>query len=199
MNGCISEIRAVHDNLLVSLPLSMLIGLVLALPAFGQGEAESNAMLIRITTSFPPYEVVEGTLTGWDRESLVLDVLEPDRLRGSGVSFRRSRIEKLEIHRGSHSRARKGALIGGGVGLGAGAVLGAIVGSQWPDAPEPKALTGAAYLGGVGLAAGAAVGAMIGALTRVHVWEESTLDGSPFSLSPRQPNGLTFRVAIGVR
>lgn len=176
--------------------LSILAVIASAPPVGAQERHEEESPLIRVTTDVPQRMAV-GTLVAWNREILVLQVLQPDQLRGSKLTLRPDRIERLEVSRGSHSRAGWSALRGGAIGFAAGAVVGAIVGPQWADAPEPSWLTGAAYLGGIGLAAGAGVGALIGALTTVHDWEEVPLDELPISLTTERGPGLAFRISVG--
>lgn len=175
--------------------LSILFVVASAMPVDAQQPPRQDSPLLRVTTD--DSRMMVGTLIAWDRELLVLDVLEPDRLRESGLRLRPDRIVRLEVSRGSHSNAGSGALLGAGVGLAAGAIVGAIVGPQWADAPDPSWLTGAAYLGGIGLAAGAGVGGLFGALTTVHDWEDIPLRQLPITLLTERRLGLAFLISTG--
>ena len=74
-----------------------------AMPVDAQQPPRQDSPLLRVTTD--DSRMMVGTLIAWDRELLVLDVLEPDRLRESGLRLRPDRIVRLEVSRGSRTRA----------------------------------------------------------------------------------------------
>lgn len=133
-----------------------------------------------------------GTLIAADRDSVQLQVSENAR----PVSIAWQTVSRFEVRRGGHSNARKGALIGLGLGAIGGGVWGLADASNCTGwlclSPGQEALGGALLLGG----AGALVGAAIGSLSRTDRWEPLSIGRAHVTLMPgRAATGLS----IGLR
>ena len=137
---------------------------------------------------------VRGTVLGWESGSLVL---EPDKPESdTPLTLARDQITRLDVHRGSKSKALLGAGIGFGVGVGL-TVLTLSNGSVCNSEEQCDAgdwAKGIAIFGGVG----AGLGALVGLLFRTDRWEAVPLEGTRVSFTPvydGQP-GLALSVSF---
>jgi hypothetical protein len=152
----------------------------------------------RVRVKAPPLQPdwVRGTVVGWESGSLVLEPEKPDVLGDTPLTLARDQITRLDVHRGSKSRA----LLGAGIGFGVGAALGfaACAGNTGSpctnDAGEGSPAGFALALGGVG----AGLGALVGLLFRTDRWEAVPLEGIHVTFTPvydGQP-GLALSVSF---
>ncbi|HSE27121.1 MAG TPA: hypothetical protein VLA95_02740 [Gemmatimonadales bacterium] len=134
----------------------------------------------------------EGRWVRRSPDSVYLAVVGP--IRPDTVAVRRDAIERLERQVGTRSQARKGALIGGGVGGGLLLLLGLAATSGEDNWVDPG--TGdIAILTGLGALVGAGTGALIGAASHAPVWAAFELP--PPIVPPAGPRQITlFRLTF---
>ena len=121
---------------------------------------------VRVTTE--DWELV-GTLLAQGDDSLRLQVIG----EVTPVSVARSAIKRLEISRGSHSKAGADALIGLGAGALVGGAVGAVAGSDLAnECPGNDCGHGLVVFGGLLVGVfGAGVGAVIGSFSHSERWD----------------------------
>jgi hypothetical protein len=152
---------------------AVLLAALLVAPSFrlaGQTQAsvaEGDRVRLSVRHGTGKQQIV-GRVTTVGRDTII--VAED---QGAPTAIPRAAIEKVEISRGQHGNAGRGALIGLGVGAIGGGVVGAI-GASCNSSQEfclfntdAEIATGALVFG----AMGTVVGAVIGALTRSDRWE----------------------------
>ncbi len=137
----------------------------------------STGTRIRVTVDTAPARPLVGSLVGQDGGSIQLRMQDVQQMSRTGlpafkvVSVLLSKITRLELSRGRHSNAGKGAMYGGLTGAGAGLVIGLAAtagngGGFFEVGPGEVAL-GTLVMGGLG----AGVGAIIGSLSSHDQWE----------------------------
>ena len=155
------------------------IGLLVAvlIASSGQRSAGQNIPVlapgsrVRVSTA-SSYAPVVGTVIAQEADSLRLLVAG----RGAPVAVAFASIRDLEINRGRHSNAGRGALIGLGVGAGAGLLLGVAASSCGAEdwiCPGPAAVPAMALLVG---SLGTGIGALIGLTSSSERWERVSWD-----------------------
>ncbi len=152
----------------------------------------------RVRVKAPPLQPdwVMGTVVGWESGSLVLEPEKPDALGDTPLTLARDQITRLDVHRGSKSRALLGAGIGFGVGVGWTVLL---LSSESLCNPEQQCdagdwARGIAIFGGIG----AGLGALVGLLFKTDRWEAVPLEGIRVTFTPvydGQP-GLALSVSF---
>jgi len=123
-----------------------------------------------------------GTRVGWESGSLVFEPEKPDGPPGTETRFASDEIARMEISRGSKSRALLGAGIGFGVGVGLTIVTlsnGSVCNSEETCNAGDWA-KGIAIFGGVG----AGLGALVGLLFRTDRWEPVPWERIRVSFTP---------------
>ena len=149
----------------------------------------------RVRVKAPPLQPdwVRGTVVGWESGSLLLEPEKPDG--DTPLTLARDQITRLDVHRGSKSRALLGAGIGFGVGVALGfAACAGSGGSPCRSEGEGSPAGFALVLGGVG----AGLGALVGLLFRTDRWEAVPMEGIHVTFTPvydGQP-GLALSVSF---
>jgi len=132
----------------------------------------------------------EGYVVAADQETLLLTLSGVDE----PVRISRSSLRRLKVHRGRHSSAGRGAMIGA---LSAGipwAVVGGfyswLLGPGWVDfVVHPRGWAGAVV--------GAGAGVLIGALVKTERWDKVDFPRIRVGVSPQRGGGLA--VALSMR
>lgn len=124
-----------------------------------------------------------GPLRTFDGEALTLT---PEGGTGR-VTVPRTKITRIDVSRGSRSRAGRGALVGAVLGLAAIAIAESTRGEDY-EAPDNYGLIVAGSIAG-----GAVVGAGVGALLRSENWESQ-----PWAVGPprRAAGPVSFKVTL---
>ena len=133
-------------------------------PVFGQ--ALVPGARLRVTLKGTPPTILVGTVDRVAGDTLHLRV----PYRGQTVPLPLMTVASTEISRGRHSRAAKGALIGGGIGV----AVGLLAFDMADPNPDLRARWGILF----GLM-GAGTGALIGAQSRSEKWEMVPLPSLP--------------------
>jgi hypothetical protein len=158
--------------------------LLLALPALQTTSPLTTGTRVRVTVREAAGQRVHvGPLRTFDSSVLSLSTEEGG---AHYVSLARSSITRIEVSRGTHSRWKTGALLGGVLGLAAIALVDAGC-SQ--DCSSPKGGEIAAAVGG-----GLLVGAGVGALMRNERWESL-----PWAVGPARSARILVAPAVGSR
>ena len=148
-------------------PASMAFLFALALLAATRGSAQlpvpvEGTRVRLVTNSLPPDQQL-GRIISADHDTVAF---RPDA-HPFTVSLAVSEIERIDISRGSHRHAGRGALVGLAIGAIGGAVFGASAYTSctdWCLLPNSRAATaglGAAFFGLLGAASGGIIGAFI--------------------------------------
>jgi hypothetical protein len=157
--------------------------LLLALPAL-QTSPLTTGTRVRVTVRDDTGQRVHvGPLRTFDSSVLSLSTADAG---AHYVSVPRSSITRIEVSRGTRSRWRSGALLGGVLGLAAIALVD--VGCS-QDCNSPKGGAIAAAVGG-----GLVVGAGVGALMRTERWESQ-----PWAVGPARTTRILPGAAVGSR
>jgi len=165
------------------------------------GGAWAQELGSRVRVRHDTTEVI-GTLIHLDTDSIVVrsdsTVYHQGRLVKEEVALPVTVDTRMDISTGRHSNAKKGALIGGGVGLGVTALftLASIIdGGENSWVPLP----GAMFVGGVLLfvVPGSLIGFAIGSQTTWDTWEEVPLD-SPSRTDPYEVTEGVIRLGLRV-
>ena len=144
--------------------LSALVLMMLALPP--DAWALEQGARVRVTLLAREAPQVTGSVLAIPTDSLVI-AAEPDSL---ARSIARIDIRKLEVSRGVHSNAGKGATIGA---LIVGIALGCSVWSSTSIDGSSKESVAAGVAGGaVGAIVGAGLGALIGSASHRERWDD---------------------------
>lgn len=138
---------------------------------------------VRVTAPSLSPRRIEGTLVATDRDSLT--VYSAD----ARVGVPRSRIDKLEVARGTKSHLRTGALLGMAAGLAGGIVL-----SNPPSSAQSFEVNGGAVAASV-LVSGT-IGALVGAMIRTTRWTTLPVDKLTLGVGPAPQRG---GVALALR
>lgn len=158
--------------------------LLLALPALQTTSPLTTGTRVRVTVRDNTGQQVHvGPLRTFDSSALSLST---DDAAAHYVSLARSSITRIEISRGTRSRWKSGALLGGVLGLAAIALVDAGC-SQ--DCSSPKGGEIAAAVGG-----GLLVGGGVGALMRTESWQSL-----PWAVGPARTTRILPGAAVGSR
>jgi hypothetical protein len=153
----------------------------------------TNGARIRVTLTSTPRKALVGTFDALSEDTLHLRVRRESPSRTPvfdilGIPL--AGIEALEVSRGRHANAGRGALIGLGVGAGLGVLVGAAGGCAVNVEATTPDRAGCAALGGLTLGlSGAGLGALIGALSTSDEWV--TVPLSSLGPAPVTPPGTT--------
>jgi len=153
----------------------------------------TNGARIRVTLNSTPRRALVGTFDALSEDTLHLRVTRESPSRTPvfdilGIPL--TGIEALEVSRGRHSKAGRGALIGLGVGAGLGVLAGAAGGCDVNAEPTTGDRAACAAVGALGLGlTGAGLGALIGALSSSDEWV--TVPLSSLGPAPVTPPGTT--------
>ena len=148
----------------------------------------------RVRVKAPPLQPdwVRGTVVGWESGSLVLEPEKPDG--NTPLTLARDQITRLDVHRGTKSKALLGAGIGFGVGVGWTVLLFESICNSEEECDAGDWAKGIAIFGGVG----AGLGALVGLLFKTDRWEAVPLEGIRVTFMPAydgQP-GLALSVSF---
>ena len=146
----------------------------------------------RVRVKAPPQQPdwVDGTVVGWESESLVLQPEEP----GTPLTLARDQITELDVYDGRKGHALLGAGIGFGVGVG---WTVALLSNESICNPEETCdagdwAKGIAIFGG----AGAGLGALVGLLIKTDRWEAVPLERIRLSLTPVRDGRLAIMASV---
>jgi hypothetical protein len=162
-----------------------LLLLLLPLPQSPSTSPLTTGTRVRVTARGDgPERRLVGPLRTFDGEALTLI---PE---GSAdhVTVPRETITRIEVSRGSRSRAGRGALIGAVLGLAAIAIAESTRGENY-EAPDNYGLIVAGSIAG-----GAVVGAGVGALMRSEKWE-----AQPWAVGPGRRAAGPVSVKVTLR
>jgi hypothetical protein len=132
-----------------------------------------------------PSEWLVGTFLSRDADSIRIQPQAPPQAASIPVHT----ITRLEISRGRHSKADKGALIGGIAGAGAGLFFIPAAAEACENSCAVRVPAAIALLAGILGGFGAGIGALIGTTSRSERWE-------PVSLSQLSVLGLPDRIGL---
>lgn len=139
---------------------------------------------------------------GLDRQTAAMVAATADTLRvvpegsASVVAIPTAAVTELDITTGRHGQARKGMLIGLGIGVVTGAISGYASGDDPPEAFLAMTADDKARLGAVGLGAlGLGVGALVGHLMKRDDWHPVATP-LRLTLAPHR-TGIVLQFAIG--
>ena len=153
------------------------------------GKAQETPLLVPA-----PKSHLEGDVAAADGDTLTVRLLGRPQI----VTVPRAAIASLQV-RQSHTRAGKGALIGGGVGLAAG--LGLVIALESGDHcggnEGPALCTAIGVAGTVATTAGGALsGAVAGGMTHTDRWERVDPRRLSVAVMPDPHGGIRGRLAI---
>lgn len=168
-------------------PLVLLLSFFAPMGVAAQAPFQEPAAGARIRLHDQAGRSWEGTWVRRDADSVYLAVI--GSVRPDTLAFQRDAIARLERVVGTRSQARKGALIGGGIGGGVMLLLG-IAASAGSDTWVDPGTGDVAALTVTGAAVGALTGALIGAVSHAPVWEQFELP--PPVIPPVGPARITL-------
>jgi len=163
---------------------------------------------VRVHLTGMPVDNVVGTVTARDSASLTVRALDQAATNRTGsltykeVPIGQANIAALDISRGRHSNAGKGAVIGGSILGGLGLVLGVAAMAEGCNPNEFCIEYTAGDVAAITVitgALGAGTGALIGALSHSDRWER-VLPAGTARLSPilRPSPDMPERTEIGI-